>query len=266
MRGLANKRAIVTGGGLGIGRACVEALLNAGAQVVFSDFDEEIGNKTLTELRKSFSSVYFVQGDMGEELTCTQLTQSAVDLMGGIDLLVNNAFSFIAAGMDSTREQWLRSMSVGPLAFASMIQACAPHMQRAGGGAVVNMSSISAHIAQPNRWTYNAAKGAVDQLTKCTALDLAPQGIRVNSISPGWIWTSAVEAAADYDREKWEPVWGKYHMLRRCGLPEEVASAAMFLLSQEASFITGTDLPVDGGYLGLGGEGLGESSEIPNKD
>ncbi len=152
---------------------------------------------------------------------------------------------------------------VGPVAFAKMTQLVVEPMKKNGGGAVVNISSISAHIAQPNRWTYIAAKGAVDQLTKCSGLDLAPFGIRVNSVNPGWIWTRAVDEAAGYNREKYDPIWGKYHMLRRCGYPEEVASAVMFLCSDESSFITGTDLPVDGGYLGLGGEGVGEASIIP---
>jgi NAD(P)-dependent dehydrogenase (short-subunit alcohol dehydrogenase family) len=92
------------------------------------------------------------------------------------------------------------------------------------------------------------------------ALDLAIHKIRVNTLSPGWIWTREVDKAANYDREKWGPIWGKYHMLRRLGEVEECAAPAAFLLSDEASFITGTELMVDGGYCGLGSEGLGESS------
>lgn len=266
MRGLKNKKALVTGGAVGIGRACVEALLVAGCDVTFCDRDA-VDKYHLAEIKSSGeSALYFLQGDMGSEDFCKELTNFANESMNGIDFLINNAFSFVAEGISATRAQWQQSLQVGPMAFATMIQKCSPIMKKSGGGSVVNLSSISAHIAQPNRWTYNAAKGAVDQLTKCSALDLAPFGIRVNSVSPGWIWSRAVEEAAGFDREKYEPVWGKYHMLRRCGLPQEVASAILFLLSDEASFITGTDLPVDGGYLGLGGEGLGEESNIPNID
>jgi hypothetical protein len=180
---------------------------------------------------------------------------------GRLHLLVNNAFSFTAKGMDATRNDWDRVMNAGPVAYATMIQFAAPHMKKAGSGAVVNMSSISAHIAQPNRWTYNAAKGAVNQLTRCAALDLAP-AIRVNTLSPGWIWTREVDKAAHFDRAKWGPIWGKFHMLRRLGTVEECASACAFLLSDDASFVTGTELMVDGGYGGLGSEGIGESSSF----
>lgn len=263
MRGLSNKKAIVTGGAQGIGRACMEAFIDHGCSVVFSDLERDTGTVAESELRDLGGDVHFLLGDMGDEKFCDALADFAVDRMGNVDFLVNNAFSFVAAGINSTRAQWELSLMVGPVAFARMTQLVIEPMKQAGGGAVVNMSSISAHIAQPDRWTYNAAKGAVDQLTKTSALDLAPYGIRVNSVSPGWIWTRVVEEAAGYDREKYDVIWGNYHMLRRCGRPEEVASAVMFLCSDEASFITGTDLPVDGGYLGLGGEGVGEASVIP---
>jgi NAD(P)-dependent dehydrogenase (short-subunit alcohol dehydrogenase family) len=175
---------------------------------------------------------------------------------------VNNAFSFIAKGLDATRDEFHYSLDVGPLGFARMIQLAAEPMKCAGGGAIVNVSSISSWVAQPNRWTYNMSKGAVTQLTRCAALDLAPFNIRVNSISPGWIWTREVDKAAGGDRAKWDPVWGQYHMLGRMGHPIEMAGPALFLLSADASFITGTDLPVDGGYNGMGPEGLGQTSKI----
>jgi len=143
-----------------------------------------------------------------------------------------------------------------------MIQLASEEMKKVGGGAVVNVSSISSWVAQPNRWTYNMSKGAVTQLTRCAALDLAPHKIRVNSVSPGWIWTREVDKAAGGDRAKFDPIWGQYHMLARMGHPVELAGPALFLLSNDASFITGTDLPVDGGYNGLGPEGLGLTSKI----
>jgi NAD(P)-dependent dehydrogenase (short-subunit alcohol dehydrogenase family) len=266
MRGLKGKRAIVTGGAQGIGRACVDQLVEYGCQVTISDLEGDTGLATQTELQAQGHDVHFIQGDMSDEEFCKEQVAFAAKEMGGIDFLVNNAFSFAAAGIDSSREQWNLVMSAGPIAFAAMTQEVAPRMEKAGGGAICNISSISAHIAQPGRWTYNSAKGAVDQLTKCTALDLAEIGVRVNSVSPGWIWTRAVLQAAGGDQEKYDPIWGEYHILGRCGLPAEVASAVMFLLSDEASFITGTDLPVDGGLMALGGEGTGKNSEFPDAD
>jgi NAD(P)-dependent dehydrogenase (short-subunit alcohol dehydrogenase family) len=142
-------------------------------------------------------------------------------------------------------------------------------MAAGGGGSIVNVSSISAHIAQKDRWTYNSAKGAVAQLTRCQAMDLAPMGIRVNSVDPAWIWTNETDKAANADgggREKWDPIWGAFHLLRRMGLPVEVARPVLFLLSDEASFITGASLLVDGGYLAMGPEGLGEQSSFAGSD
>jgi NAD(P)-dependent dehydrogenase (short-subunit alcohol dehydrogenase family) len=181
---------------------------------------------------------------------------------GRIDCLVNNAFSFIAKGLEATREDFERSFNVGPFAFALLTQLVAEPMKKNGGGAIVNVSSISAWIAQPNRWTYNTAKGAVAQLTRCAALDLVPYKVRVNSVSPGWIWTREVDKAANNDRATWDPIWGQFHMLARMGHPIEIAGPVLFLLSDDASFITGTDLPVDGGYNGLGPEGLGQTAKI----
>ncbi len=266
MRGLKGKRALVTGGAQGIGRACVEEFIRHGCSVVISDIEEETGKATEQALRDKGADIHFIHGDMKDESFCQAQVDFTVEKLGGLDFLINNAFSFIAAGLQASRDEWQRSMQVGPMGFATMTQLVSGPMQQAGGGAIVNISSISAHIAQPGRWTYNAAKGAVMQLTRCSALDLAPMGIRVNAVSPGWIWTREVLKAAGYDKEKYEPVWGKYHMLRRCGLPEEVASACMFLCSDESSFITGTDLPVDGGYLGLGGEGIGEDAEYAGSE
>ena len=185
---------------------------------------------------------------------------TAIAAFGRLDYLVNNAFAFVAASIDATTEDFEKSYFVGPVGFARMIQNAAPLMAKSGGGAVVNIGSISGHIAQKDRWTYNMSKGAVDQLTKCAALDVASLGIRVNSVSPGWIWSREVLNAAEADgggREKYDPIWGAYHMLQRCGETVEVARATLFLLSNDASFITGTDLPVDGGYLSMGPEGMG---------
>jgi NAD(P)-dependent dehydrogenase (short-subunit alcohol dehydrogenase family) len=253
------KTAMVTGGAAGIGFSCVLELCKEGAAVAFTDVSDS-GVSVERLLRQSGFDVLFIRGDMAGDGFCREAVLEALERWKKVDYLVNNAFSFLSKGLDGTRADWERMLQVGPMAYAAMAQSVAPSMQEQGGGAIVNISSISAHIAQPNRWTYNAAKGAVHTLTKCMALDLAKYNIRVNSVSPGWIWTGEVDKAAGGDRAKWEPVWGQYHMLERCGDPVECARPVLFLLSDDASFITGTDLAVDGGYLGLGSEGLGKTS------
>ena len=256
-----NKVALVTGGTNGIGHAIALELLREGAQVVASGLPADV-----EEGRRAFAAAGFspliVAGDLGEEKFCRQLVAAALEKHGRVDFLVNNAFSFVAKGLDATREDFERSFTVGPFAFALLTQLVAAPMKQQGGGAIVNVSSISAYIAQPNRWTYNTAKGAVTQLTRCAALDLAPHKIRVNSVSPGWIWTREVDKAAGNDRATYDPIWGQFHMLGRMGHPVEIAGPVLFLLSEDASFITGTDLPVDGGYNGIGPEGLGQNTKI----
>ena len=258
----ANKVAIVTGGSAGIGRATVEELCREGASVIFTGLERDQGEEAEAELHNAGYKTCFLNGDMAEEGFATSIIEEAILKLGRIDYLVNNAFSFISKGQEATVQDWQRVFSVGPTAYAQMGTLVAREMRKVGGGAIVNVSSISAFIAQKERWTYNSAKGAVHILTKCMALDLAPDRIRVNSVSPGWIWTREVLMAAGGDREKWDPIWGQFHMLERCGNPVEVAAAILFLLSDDASFITAADLAVDGGYQGLGCEGLGKNSRF----
>lgn len=264
----AGKVAIVTGGSSGIGRAIVEELCKEGAKVALSGISD-IGLTTAKELREAGFEVLFVKGDMSQEAFCQTLVDETLARWGKVNYLVNNAFSFTAKGLDATREDWERIFFAGPVAYATMGQLVCQSMAGQGGGAIVNMSSISAFIAQVNRWTYNAAKGAVMQLTRCMALDMAQYGIRVNSVSPGWIWTREVYKAAAIDgggREKWDPVWGEYHMLGRCGEPVECAGPTLFLLSDDASFITGTDLAIDAGYCAMGPEGLGKTAKFAGSE
>ncbi len=262
------KVTIVTGGASGIGRAIVEELCKEGASVAFSGISD-IGLTTAKELSKAGFDTLFCQGDMAEEKFCKGIAEQTIKKWGKVNYLVNNAFSFTAKGLDATTKDWERVFMVGPVAYARMVQNVVESMKKQGGGAIVNMSSISAFAAQVNRWTYNAAKGAVHTMTKCMALDLAKYNIRVNSVSPGWIWTREVYKAAAIDgggREKWDPIWGQYHMLERCGEPVECAGPTLFLLSDDASFITATDLPIDAGYQSMGPEGLGKTATFAGSE
>jgi NAD(P)-dependent dehydrogenase (short-subunit alcohol dehydrogenase family) len=257
----AGKVALVTGGTHGIGFAIALELLREGADVVVSGLPADADDGRTAFATNGFSPL-IITGDLIDETFCRDLVQQLLERFGRLDFLVNNAFSFLAKGLDATPADFARSFGVGPVAFAVLIALVAEPMKRQGGGAIVNVSSISAWVAKPNRWTYNMAKGAVTQLTRCAALDLAPHRIRVNSVSPGWIWTREVDKAAGGDRERYDPIWGQFHILGRMGHPVEIAGPVLFLLSDDASFITGTDLPVDGGYNALGPEGLGQNTKI----
>lgn len=252
--------AVVTGGASGIGAATVQEFAQEGAAVAIFDINVALGKELADTLCKAGHIVEFFDVDVSNAGACRQAVQEFADRRGRLDCLVNSAVSFISKGLDSTTEDWDRSLGVNVRGCANMAQACYPAMQAAGGGAIVNISSISGHIAQPDRWTYNATKGAILALTRCQALDMAPARIRVNVVSPGWTWTPEVAKAAAGDREKWEPVWGRFSMLRRLGEAREIARAILFLCSDDASFITGAELPVDGGYMALGSEGLGDHS------
>jgi len=263
-----NKVALVTGGSSGLGRAIVEEFCKEGGKVFFTGISEA-GLKTREDFQSAGYDTTFLRGDMGDEEFCQEIVSRAVQTYGSVHYLVNNAFAFTAKALNSTTKDWMRSFTAGPLAYVRMVQNVVPVMREGGGGSIVNMSSISAHIAQVDRWTYNAAKGAVNQLTKCQALDLAPDNIRVNNVDPGWIWSNETDKAANMDgggRAKWDPIWGKYHMLRRMGHAVEVARPTLFLLSDDASFITGTTLMVDGGYCSMGPEGLGETAVIAGSE
>jgi len=252
--------AIVTGGAAGIGRSIVEELCREGAKVAFTGISAR-GDAALKEMKGKGYPVIFIRGDMADPEFCRHIVGRTLEEWGAVHYLVNNAFSFLGKGIDAEREDFIRSFTTGPIAYAAMAQQTLEPMKAAGGGAIVNMSSISGHIAQINRWTYNSAKGAVMMLTKCQALDLAPYNIRVNSVSPAFIWSDVVYDIARLqggDKDYFDPIWGQLHILERCGEPVECAGPVLFLLSDDASFITGTDLPIDGGYLALGTEGLGK--------
>lgn len=249
MNGFENKTVIVTGGTRGIGRATAEMLLKNGAYVLITGRKKTTGELAECELREKFGErVWFLQGDMGDKQFCRKVADKAKDIFGHVDFLVNNAFPFTAKHLNAERTDWLHVMEAGPIAYATMIQEYVRVHGTNVPGAIVNVSSISQNIAQPHRWTYNTAKGAVGQLTKCAAMDLAPY-IRVNAVLPAAVWTD------ECDRDHEDPFFGTYHMIDRVIDPEEVAAPILFLLSDAASAITASDLRVDGGYLSMGVEG-----------
>jgi len=257
----AGKVAIVTGSTHGIGLAVALELLREGARVVASSLPADAAAGAVAFAAAGFADVPIVAGDLAVTAFCEELVEAALARFGRVDLLVNNAFSFLGGGLEAPAADFALSFAIGPIAFARLIQLCAERGMKEGG-AVVNVSSISAHIAQPGRWPYLMNKGAVSQLTRGAALDLGRRGIRVNSVSPGWTWTREVDKACGGDRASKAEAWGSYSMLGRLAHTVEVARPVLFLLSDDASFVTGVDLDVSGGYLSMGPEGDGRASNF----
>jgi NAD(P)-dependent dehydrogenase (short-subunit alcohol dehydrogenase family) len=251
MDGLKDKVAIVTGGATLMGAEVVRAFHVAGTKVVIADINAKDGEAVAKALG---ANVLFVQTDLTDDKQIASCVEKTVKAFGGVDFLVNLACVYIDNGLASTREEWLASYNVNVVGGAMMLQAVRPYMVKRGGGVVVNFGSISAKVAQTGRWLYPVTKAAILQLTRNEAMDLAANKIRVNSVSPGWTWCRLMDELTHGDKVKTNKVGGAFHLLGRVGEPREVADAVLFLCSNHASFITGTDLAVDGGYSAMGPE------------
>jgi dihydroanticapsin dehydrogenase len=253
MNRLKDKVAVVTGGGAGIGRATCELFGEEGAAVVVAEKNPETGPETVKRIKGRGGQAHFVATDVADETSVRHMAAEAARVFGRINILVNNAAIFVLRGIDATPQEWRQILDVNVMGPALVAKHVVPEMRKAKGGAIVNLASISSFIAQPQFVTYNATKAAIATMTKCMALDLAPDNIRVNAVGPGAVWTQIVErltredgmdrAAADA-----HPDWGGAHILKRIAEPREIAYAILFLASDEASFITGEILMVDGGY------------------
>jgi NAD(P)-dependent dehydrogenase (short-subunit alcohol dehydrogenase family) len=250
-RGLRDGTAIVTGGATLIGQAVVRAFHEAGANVAIADIDSD-GGRALAEALDE--RVLFAETDIRDDAQIERFVAEVVERFGGIDFLVNLACSYVDEGPASPRADWLESLNVNVVSAVMMATTVRPHMAAKQRGAIVNFTSISAKVAQTGRWLYPVGKAALVQLTRNMAMDFAGDGIRVNSVSPGWTWSRVMDELTGSDRAKTDRVAAPFHLLGRAGDPEEVAEVVLFLCSDNASVVTGADYAADGGYSAMGPE------------
>lgn len=250
---LKDKVAVVTGIGAGIGEAIAVRFAEEGARQVLVDIHAANGERTLEKVRSLGGEAELVIADISKEEDTQRIASSAAARFGGIDILVNNAADFTQKNIeDATLADWHKVFGVNVFGTAMVAKYIVPHMKPRGKGSIVNVGSMSGIIAQKDFATYNASKGAIQMLTRCMALDLAPFNIRVNTVCPGCILTSA--SFREIERmgmtfEQWRDKVAPGHMLNRLGEPVEAANAVLFLASDESSFITAAHLMVDGGYI-----------------
>ena len=248
---LEGKNAIVTGSGAGIGRATAIRFAEEGARVMVAELDEASGTQTAEAIRRAGGEAWFHRTDVSEATSVERMVEAAAAEIGPLNVLVNNAAAFVFGKIEEvSAEDWARVLGVNVLGYANTVRAVLPHLRESGGGAIVNVASMSGFIAQPEFVPYNTSKGGVMQLTRCLAMDLAGDRIRVNGVCPGPIYTQASERHMDFlgiDRVEGRRLFGQDTLLKRMGEPIEIANGVLFLASEEASYITGTHLVIDGG-------------------
>ena len=247
---LEGKAAIVTGAARGIGLACAQRFAREGAHVVIADVDTEAGEAAAVAIGETGGSAQFVACDVGDAIQAQTLVDAALEWAGRLDVLVNNA-GIIKSGdfLELTEADWDAVLRVNLKGAFLVGQAAARAMVARGGGAIVNMSSVNATLTIPNQAPYNVSKGGLNQLTRVMALALADKGVRVNAIAPGSIMTEMLQVVMADDTAR-RTILSRTP-LGRCGEPDEVAKVAVFLASDDASYVTGEIVTVDGGRMTL---------------
>ena len=248
---LDGKTALVTGGGSGIGRAASLAYAREGARVVVVDMNVEGGEETVQQIKEAGGEAILVHADVARPEDTQAMVAQAVAAFGSLDCAFNNAGISGGGGRrlfaDYLEEDWDRVISINLKGVWLCMKAEIPQMLKQGGGAIVNTASVAGLVGIRGTAAYIAAKHGVTGLTKAAALEYASQGIRVNSVCPGYIHTPMVQGIFD-TVEGYEDEVKSRHPVGRLGEPSEIAEAVMWLSSDAASFVTGHNMPVDGGY------------------
>ncbi|MBA3778160.1 MAG: SDR family oxidoreductase [Chloroflexi bacterium] len=259
MSGFAGRTALVTGGALGIGRGICRAFSREGAAVAVADIDRTAAEALAEELSRAGGRAVAAVGDVSKAADAERLVNRTIEELGRLDILVNNAgiapIDWYFRLEDTPEEVWDRIIGVNLKGTFLMSKYALPHIRQAGGGVVVNMASVQGLQSMPKVPSYAASKGGVLSLTRNMALDYAADGIRVVAICPGTIDSELVRTLARAepgDEEANLARYGAVHPIGRLGEPEDVAEAVLFLASEQASFITGEYLCVDGGLMARG--------------
>lgn len=255
MARLSGKIAAVTGGASGIGEATVRRFIAEGAQVAFADRDAERGQRVAAEIVSAGGKAIFVEADVAQEAKAMAFIEQTAKHFGRLDILVNNAgIRLYQTVVEASAESWDTLLGVNLKSYAFCAKAAIPAMRRTGGGSIVNMASVRSVMTGGNTTQYDTSKAAVAGLTRGMAMDHARDGIRVNAVCPGSIFTPfharRIEAAGQ-TVEQYNADAGSRCMLKRPGTAEEVAACVLFLASEDASFVTGALLFVDGGLTAM---------------
>ena len=241
---LQNKVALISGGSRGQGAAEARMFAREGARVVIGDVRDTEGRQVEAEINETGGECVFIHLDVTQESEWQRAVEAAVTRFGKLDILVNNAGIFRHVSIeDTSADEWDRVMDVNAKGVFLGTKAAIPEMRKAGGGSIINISSISGMIGDKNSdAAYVASKGAVRIFTKSAAIQYAKEGIRVNSVHPGAIDTPMVQGLMSPEEDALTPLGRSAH-------PDEVAWGVLFLASDESSFMTGSELVIDGGYL-----------------
>lgn len=239
---LKGKVAVVTGGASGIGEFTARAMVNEGAKVVIADMNDELGFKLVKELNEN---AIYVHVNVTNEADVEKMIATAVSTFGQVDILVNNAgIGSLSPTADQSLEDWRKLLAVNLDGVFLAAKHAIKAMQKSGGGSIVNIASILGHVGQAQTAAYAASKGGVVNFTRAIAVEYAKENIRVNAVCPGYINTPLL----DQLDENMKNHLISLHPIGRLGKSEEVAKAILFLASDDASFVTGANLLVDGGY------------------
>lgn len=244
---LSGKVAIVTGGTQGLGADIAHALASQGARVAIAGIDGDAGRAVAQQIG---AAARYIETDITDDGAIDRCIQATLEADGGLDILVNNACVYDDHGLESSRAEWLATLNVNLVSAALFTHKAAAVMQR--GGVVINMGSNAGKTGTAGRALYPATKAAMLQVTRNFAVTLGPRGIRVVSVSPAWTWSPATRMMAGGSVELADAVGAKTHALGRIGRGEEVGRVVAFVASDEASWISGADIPVDGGFTSMG--------------